>query len=115
MLCAIILATEKDYLKADHLPDKECVLFLENEIDSMEANLPPLKNFLLPGGHIVLSYCHITRCVCRRAERAAIKLNNSEEIPEIIIKFLNRLSDYFFILSRQISLELGIEEIRWSR
>jgi cob(I)alamin adenosyltransferase len=73
-----------------------------------------LKNFILPGGNILVSYCHIARCVCRRAERAVLRLNEAEESPEIIYKFLNRLSDYLFQLSRLISLELDIEEIKWS-
>ncbi len=96
------------------LPDPECVLKTEREIDRMEANLPTKKKFTLPGGHIVVSYCNITRCVCRRAERDVFRLNDSIKIPEIICKFLNRLSDYLFVLSRQISLDLDIQEIEWS-
>jgi len=79
----------------------------------MEANLPHLGNFTLPGGHLVVSYCHIARCVCRRAERTVVRLNDDEKIPSIIYKFLNRLSDYLFILSRVISLEVDNKEINW--
>jgi cob(I)alamin adenosyltransferase len=94
-------------------PDQDCVLKIEKEIDKLDANLPPKKNFSLPGGSVLVSYCHITRCVCRRAERDVLRLNSFKEIPEIVYKYLNRLSDYFFVLSRQISLELDIHEIDW--
>jgi cob(I)alamin adenosyltransferase len=95
------------------LPDPECISVLEKEIDRMVATLPPLKNFILPGGSILVSYCHIARCVCRRAERAVLGLKEIEKSPEIVNKFLNRLSDYLFVLSRKIGLELDIEEIKW--
>lgn len=116
MRCAATLAyEEKDQGKAENvLPDTKCISVIEDEIDRMEAILPPAKSFLLPGGHILVSYCHIARCVCRRTERSVLSLNNTENIPEIIFIFLNRLSDYLFILSRILSLELDIEEIRWS-
>ena len=96
-----------------YLPAEKCISVLENEIDVMEANLPHLGNFTLPGGHLVVSYCHIARCVCRRAERTVVRLNDDEKIPSIIYKFLNRLSDYLFILSRVISLEVDNKEISW--
>ena len=89
-------------------------LLLNREIDKMEEQLPELKNFILPGGSILVSYCHIARCVCRRAERAVLRLNETEESPEIVIRFLNRLSDFLFVLSRKISLELDNEEVIWS-
>ena len=115
MACAATLATESDSTNAGrYLPDDDCVSIVEEEIDRMEVNLQPLKNFILPGGHILVSYCHIARCVCRRAERAVLRLNETEETPKIVFKFLNRLSDYLFVLSRQISLELDIEEISWT-
>ncbi len=81
------------------LPDPDCISVIEKEIDIMEETLPPLKNFILPGGNILVSYCHIARCVCRRAERAVLRLNDTEESPEIVNKFLNRLSDFLFVLS----------------
>jgi len=109
-----ILADEKNNVKAEgHFPDPECISVIENEIDKMDAILLPLKKFILPGGHILVSYCQIARCVCRRAEREVLKLNNEEKVPDIIYKFLNRLSDYLFVLSRLISLELDIKEISW--
>jgi cob(I)alamin adenosyltransferase len=97
------------------LPETGCVTLLEEEIDRMEASLRLSGSFILPGGNIVVSHCHIARCVCRRAERAVLRLNESEYSPEIIYKFLNRLSDYLFILGRLLSLELDNEEIRWPK
>ena len=87
--------------------------FLEKEIDSMETDLPEMKNFVLPGGHQSVSFTHIARCICRRAERQVIALSENENIEPVIIKFLNRLSDYLFVLSRKTSKELNSEEIPW--
>ncbi|HSL87511.1 MAG TPA: cob(I)yrinic acid a,c-diamide adenosyltransferase, partial [Bacteroidales bacterium] len=115
MRCAAILASEHNSpSRQRYLPDEGSVEILEKEIDKMELMLPPLKNFLIPGGHKLVSYCHLARCVCRRAERAVLRLNLSEETPLIIHKFLNRLSDYLFVLARLLSLELGIEEVIWT-
>jgi cob(I)alamin adenosyltransferase len=115
MRCAVILATEKIDGKADkYLPDKASISFLENEIDRMEIKLPLINKLILPGGHVLVSYCHIARSVCRRAERAVLKLNSVEEVPDIVYKFLNRLSDFLFVLSRLISFELDNKEISWS-
>lgn len=86
---------------------------LESEIDVMEVELPPMTHFVLPGGHTTVSYCHIARCVCRRAERLAVHLNHNEPIPEIAIKYLNRLSDYLFVLARKLSQDLNAEEVKW--
>jgi cob(I)alamin adenosyltransferase len=114
MICAAVLASDNEKNKdSDLLPDPECLKKLESEIDKMEMTLNPLKSLILPGGNILVSYCHIARCVCRRAERAVLRLNVTEKTPEIINKFLNRLADYLFVLSRKISLELDIEEIKW--
>jgi cob(I)alamin adenosyltransferase len=114
MICAASLAYDQDNSNSRRLlPDKDCTSIIEKEIDKMEENLPPLKNFILPGGNILVSYCHIARCVCRRAERAVLRLNEAEVSPEIVNKFLNRLSDYLFVLSRKIALELDTEEIKW--
>jgi cob(I)alamin adenosyltransferase len=90
------------------------VELLEKEIDRMNENLPDLKNFILPGGHQYVSFCHLARCVCRRAERLVVALNLEEKVEPIIIHYLNRLSDYLFVLSRQISCDLGVEEIPWN-
>ncbi|MFN7674570.1 cob(I)yrinic acid a,c-diamide adenosyltransferase [Flavobacterium sp.] len=87
--------------------------FLENEIDSMEDSLPPMTHFVLPGGHTTVSYCHIARCVCRRAERLAVHLHELEPTDELVIKYLNRLSDYLFVLARKLSHDLNADEVKW--
>jgi cob(I)alamin adenosyltransferase len=87
---------------------------LERGIDTMEKELPVLNNFILPGGHEAVSQCHISRCVCRRAERFVVLLHEEEHIDEVIIQYLNRLSDYLFVLARKIGHDLGIKEINWS-
>lgn len=87
--------------------------FLENEIDMMEEALPPMTHFVLPGGHTTVSYCHIARCVCRRAERLAVHLNDIEPTDERVIKYLNRLSDYLFVLARKLSHDLNADEVKW--
>ena len=87
--------------------------FLENEIDSMEEALPPMTHFVLPGGNTTVSYCHIARCVCRRAERLAVHLNDIEPTDELVIKYLNRLSDYLFVLARKLSKDLNADEVQW--
>ena len=115
MRCAAALAYDSTNEKSrEILPESDCTFVLEKEIDKMEELLPGLKNFILPGGSVLVSYCHIARCVCRRAERAVLRLSETEESPEIVTRFLNRLSDFMFVLSRKISLELGNEELRWS-
>ncbi|MFZ1534384.1 MAG: cob(I)yrinic acid a,c-diamide adenosyltransferase, partial [Chitinophagaceae bacterium] len=90
------------------------VELLEKEIDRMNGSIPPMKNFILPGGHIALSQLHIARCVCRRAERCSVRLElESLEVEAIIIKYLNRLSDYLFVLSRYTGQQLNVGEIPW--
>lgn len=86
---------------------------LENEIDTMEDSLPQMTHFVLPGGHTTVSYCHIARCVCRRAERLSVHLNHNEPVPEIAIKYLNRLSDYLFVLARKLTSDLNADEVKW--
>lgn len=93
--------------------NEDDVVRLEKEIDAMNEKLPEMRSFVLPGGHPIVSYCHIARCVCRRAERNTIKLMEAEKIDEIIIKYLNRLSDYLFVLSRKIGLDKGAQETPW--
>lgn len=89
------------------------VELLEQEMDRMDADLPELKNFILPGGNIVASHCHVARCICRRAERIVVHLSAETEVPEIIVRYLNRLSDYLFILSRKIVHDAGATETVW--
>jgi len=103
----------KNIYSREILPDPECIDVLEKEIDKMEETLPVLKNFILPGGNIVVSNCHIARCVCRRAERAVLRLNEAEGSPVLVTKLLNRLSDFLFVLSRKLSLDTGSEEVKW--
>ena len=86
---------------------------LERAIDQMDQELPPLKYFILPGGHQSVSFCHVARTVCRRVERNVVLLAESEEVAELIIVYLNRLSDYLFVLARKMGQELGIEEVSW--
>lgn len=92
---------------------EESVLSLEEAIDDIEKGLEPLKNFILPGGHIFVSFCHIARCVCRRAEREIITLNREEIVDPVIIKYLNRLSDLLFVLARKITMDTGSVEQAW--
>ena len=86
---------------------------LENWIDHYSAKVPELKNFILPGGHQAVSLCHVCRTICRRAERNTENLSQNEPVGENIIAFLNRLSDYFFILARKISMDLDVPETPW--
>ena len=103
---------EKNRMKLPELSEEDVVI-LEKEIDRMNEKLPPIKNFLLPGGHPVVSHCHITRCVCRRAERHVTNLSSKSFVKPLIIKYLNRLSDYFFVLSRKLSADFSAKEIPW--
>ncbi len=89
------------------------IKLLEKEIDRMEKNLPALKNFILPGGTQLASFCHVARCVCRRAERLSVQLSDESTVSQIIIKYLNRLSDYLFVLSRNIVKDANAKETEW--
>jgi len=90
------------------------ILMLEDEMDQMIAVLPPLNNFILPGGSSASSFCHVARTVCRRAERRIVELSDKSEVDSNLIKYINRLSDYLFVLSRKISMDLKTPEILWS-
>jgi len=88
---------------------------LEKEIDRIQEQLEPLRSFVLPGGHPTVSKIHIARCVCRRSERCCVRLElESLEVEGLILVYLNRLSDYLFVLSRFISFKLGVPEIHWT-
>jgi len=116
-----ILATppEKEVKKNGELRLKKLgiidsdIELLEKEMDAMEDALPPMTHFILPGGHSSVSYCHIARCVCRRAERLAVHLDHNEPVAENAIKYLNRLSDYLFVLARKLSQDLNAVEVKW--
>lgn len=100
-------------LKIPDLKESD-ILFLENEIDIMSQALPPMKSFILPGGHIIVSTAHVTRCVCRRAERVCVAMiENNLFVEPLVIKYLNRLGDYLFILARFVAHDLQIAEIPW--
>lgn len=109
-----MLATEpgNEKVKVPQLFEEDITL-LENEIDKMNEVLPEMRSFVLPGGHPTVSYCHIARCVCRRAERLAVHLSEIEKVQEIVVKYLNRLSDYLFVLSRKLTQDNKANEIPW--
>lgn len=86
---------------------------LEAEMDKMDQELPEMKSFVLPGGHTTVSYCHIARCVCRRSERRITELSAHTTVQPLILKYVNRLSDYLFVLSRKLTQNLGAEETPW--
>ena len=92
------------------------VTLLERAMDTMDADLPELRAFVLPGGHQAVSFCHLARTVCRRAERLVIALNHespANTVDPLVVQYLNRLSDYLFVLSRKMAQELNAEEINW--
>ncbi|KJD33384.1 cob(I)yrinic acid a c-diamide adenosyltransferase [Tamlana nanhaiensis] len=91
----------------------EDIALLEKEMDAMNESLPPMTHFVLPGGHQTVSFCHIARCVCRRAERLATALNDLEPFEANALKYLNRLSDYLFVLARKLTYDLQANEVKW--
>ncbi len=91
----------------------EDVTMLEKEIDRMNEKLPALASFILPGGNALVSYCHIARCICRRAERKTVLLSTKSKVEPVIITYLNRLSDYLFVLARYAAHQTDAEEIKW--
>ncbi len=103
---------EKSKMKLPDLIESD-VLFLEDKMDEMDEQLPELKFFILPGGNTTVSYCHLARCVCRRAERITTNLHDHEFVAPIVMQYLNRLSDYLFVLGRKIALDLGADEQAW--
>ncbi|MCK0109004.1 cob(I)yrinic acid a,c-diamide adenosyltransferase [Flavobacteriaceae bacterium S0825] len=116
-----ILATdpEKAMLKSGkerlNIPkiSNEDIELLEKEMDNMNEALPPMTHFILPGGHQTVSFCHIARCVCRRAERLAAALNDLDPFQPETLMYLNRLSDYLFVLARKLSKDLQADEVKW--
>jgi cob(I)alamin adenosyltransferase len=101
--------------RAERVPPVETadISVLEHTMDEMDAEIPELRHFVLPGGHVAVSLAHVCRTICRRAERCVIRLNEKDEVPELVIVYLNRLSDFFFVLSRKMCQELDIEEVKW--
>lgn len=108
-----MLATDPEKnLPVPALKDTD-IVSLEQAMDRMDESLPPLRNFILPGGHPVVSYAHLARCVCRRAERLVVALHEEEPVDSLSLQYLNRLSDYLFVLARAIAHDLGVEEVTW--
>lgn len=110
-----ILASDpiKSKVKIPELHEED-ILLLETEIDKMNETLPEMRSFVLPGGHTTVSFCHIARCVCRRAERNTIHLKHNEFVADSVIKYLNRLSDYLFVLSRKFTADFQAVEQPWN-
>ncbi len=109
------LACDPDKESKMKIPDlnEADIRLLEDEIDKMQSKLPEMKHFILPGGHVAVSTAHIARCVCRRAERACVHLHEAEFVEPLILKYLNRLSDYLFVLARYIGHKLKVKEVIW--
>ncbi len=107
-----ILKNGKERLNIPKI-NEEDIAFLEKEMDKMDNELPAMTNFILPGGHPTVSYCHIARTVCRRAERITVNLSETEDINSITISYLNRLSDYLFVLARKLSKDNQAIEVAW--
>ena len=107
------LASDPDKNPAPPDLNEGDIRMLEQEIDAMDAELPPLKNFVLPGGHLTVSLCHVCRTVCRRAERLVVALDRKAPVSELALQYLNRLSDYFFVLSRMLAQQMDAEEVIW--
>lgn len=106
-------STKETKMKLPDLHDTD-VSLLEKEIDFMTAQLPQMTSFILPGGHVAVSSIHVARCVCRRAERLAVSLQQNDwPVEQLVIKYLNRLSDYLFTLARYVGQKLGATEIPW--
>jgi cob(I)alamin adenosyltransferase len=103
---------EKSTMKIPDLKLEDIEL-LEQWMDEMDAVLPPMKFFVLPGGHQAVSFCHVARCVCRRAERIIVQLHEEDFVAELVLQYMNRLSDYLFVLSRKIAFDLKVVEQPW--
>ncbi len=109
---ALLCACGETAKKIPGITDAD-IAWLENRIDAMEKTLRPLERFTIPGGHPLVSWAHVCRTVCRRAERAAVKVMHQHEVPENAIIYLNRLSDYLYVSGRKLSGQLGAEELFW--
>ncbi|MEY3236900.1 MAG: hypothetical protein RI883_1001 [Bacteroidota bacterium] len=103
---------DKSNMKIPDLHETDTKL-LENWMDEMDQQLPEMKSFILPGGHTTVSFCHLSRCICRRAERIIVDLNQNEFVAPEVIVYINRLSDYLFVLGRKIAQDLGIQDQPW--
>jgi len=107
-----ILKSGKDRLNIEKINNDKIAL-LEKEMDLMNESLPPMTHFVLPGGNTIVSYCHIARCICRRAERITTQLSDESTVNPQVLMYLNRLSDYLFVLARKLTLDTKSVEIPW--
>ena len=110
-----ILATEPSKDKRLKIPRiyQEDIELLEKEIDKMNEELPEMTHFILPGGHPTVSHCHVARTICRRSERMISYLHENDPVPETVLSYVNRLSDYLFVLARKFSKDLKAKEVKW--
>ncbi len=113
MTVSSVLATEDKIKQDNYKLEGADVELLEKEIDKMDEELPTLTKFIIPGGHIMVSHCHIARTICRRAERLVIRVASNEYVNPLAQQYLNRLSDYLFTLARYVSLKVNAEEVEW--
>lgn len=104
---------EKAKMKIPGLFDQD-IINLEHWMDEMDKELPEMRSFVLPGGHTTVSHTHVARCICRRAERIIVDLGSQDHVEEIVPQYMNRLSDYLFVLSRKLTQDLGVEESPWT-
>ncbi|MBT0608660.1 cob(I)yrinic acid a,c-diamide adenosyltransferase [Aequorivita echinoideorum] len=107
-----VLKNGKERLNIPKITEDDITL-LETEMDKMNDALPEMTHFILPGGNTVVSYCHVARCICRRSERWTSRLNEEQPVESTVLKYLNRLSDYLFVLARKLSKDQQAEEIQW--
>jgi cob(I)alamin adenosyltransferase len=110
---SLLAAVSNDSFASLPIIVEDDVLHLENEIDWMNESLPALTAFILPGGNLPSSYAHVARTVCRRAERLMVKINRNTSMDVLCVKYVNRLSDYLFVLSRKILIDAGLQEVVW--
>ncbi len=113
VISSILACEDESFLKQLPHIHEEDIVSLEKEIDQMDADLIPLRNFVLPGGHPTISLTHVVRTVCRRVERELIRLMDEVPINDLVLKYLNRLSDFFFVFSRHLHRELDVPELPW--
>ena len=113
MIIASQLSNDKDFKNIPNINKKDTE-FLEKAIDKMTSKLKPLKNFIIPGGNKLVSFTHLARCICRRAEINITRLNEEENLNKEILYYINRLSDYLFTLGRFFSKTLKISDLKWN-
>lgn len=107
------LKSGKSRLSIREIEEKD-IQKMEDEIDKMNDLLAPMTHFILPGGHLSVSYCHVARTVCRRTERLCVQLNENSPVNQLFIQYLNRLSDYLFVLARKLAKEFNVDEVKWN-